>query len=363
VVSHELRTPLNPILGWSKLLQQGRLKPEKTKHALEAIARNAELQSQLIDDLLDISRILRGKLSLNVVAVDLRSVIAAALETVRLAAEAKALPMETIATADCTLVMGDAGRLQQVVWNLLSNAVKFTPQGGQITVILSQVNQQAQIQVSDTGKGIQPQFLPYVFEHFLQEDGAITRQFGGLGLGLAIARQIVELHGGQIGADSPGENQGATFTVILPLATAINPFSPDSPNHSDPSIDNLNHVHIFVIDDETDSREFITFVLEQAGAIVTPFSSGLAALQSLEQAKPDLIICDIGMPEMDGYMLLQQIRALPAVQSLPAIALTAYAGEFDRQQALKAGFQRHLAKPVAPDRLVAAAIGLVGIDR
>jgi PAS domain S-box-containing protein len=352
VVSHELRTPLNPILGWSKLLQQGRLKPEKTALALETIARNAQLQSQLIDDLLDISRILRGKLSLNILPVDLETVIAAALETVRLAAEAKGLHLETHLTP--SRVMGDAGRLQQVVWNLLANAVKFTPAGGRITVVLHPVVSQAQIQVIDTGKGIKPEFLPYVFEHFRQEDGATTRKFGGLGLGLAIVRQIVELHGGTVTAASGGEDQGATFTVQMPL-TNCDSQPPPIVSSAD---GDLSGVRIFVVDDEADSRDFVAFVLEQAGAIVSRFASGMEVLQALEQSVPDLLISDIGMPDLDGYMLMQQIQER-GDRSFATIALTAFAGEFDRQQAMKAGFQRHLAKPVEPARLVKEAIALV----
>lgn len=343
VLSHELRSPLNPILGWSKLLQQGKLDAAKTKSALATIERNARLQSQLIEDLLDISRILRGKLSLNVMPVDLSMVICAARETVRLAAEAKSLHIQTTLSPDAGTVIGDAGRLQQVVWNLLSNAVKFTSVGGQITVTLTQTGTHAQLQVTDTGKGINRDFLPYVFEHFRQEDGATTRKFGGLGLGLAIARQIVELHGGIIWVESPGEDLGATFTVQIPLA----PLSElPSKEQSSVSTSDLSGIHILVVDDDADSRDFITFVLEQAGAIVTAVASGIEALQAIEQSVPDLVVSDIGMPQMDGYALIQQIRALEPARLVPAIALSAYAGEVDQQQAIVAGFQAHIAKPV-----------------
>ncbi|NHC35324.1 response regulator [Scytonema millei VB511283] len=247
-------------------------------------------------------------------------------------------------------VLGDAGRLQQVIWNLLSNAVKFTPPGGQIAIELSQVETDVQIQVRDTGKGINPEFLPYVFEHFRQEDGATTRKFGGLGLGLSIARQIVEMHGGTVSVESLGEGQGATFTVRLPLASQS--VKMPAPEQLPESTLDLSGVSILVVDDEPDSREFVAFVLEQAGAIVTSVSSGIEALQAIEQSVPDLIVSDIGMPDLDGYMLMRQIRArLPASQ-VPAIALTAYAGEFDRALALKAGFQHHLAKPVEPAEIV-----------
>ncbi|MEN9869951.1 MAG: hypothetical protein RLZZ171_934, partial [Cyanobacteriota bacterium] len=290
VLSHELRSPLNPILGWSKLLQQGKLDPTQTQTALATINRNAQLQTQLIDDLLDISRILRGKLSLNQTPVDLKKVISSALETVRLAAEAKLLQIQTVLPSDVATVMGDAGRLQQIVWNLLSNAVKFTNQGGQITVALTQIGTHAQIQVMDTGKGINPDFLPYVFEHFRQEDGATTRKFGGLGLGLAIARQIVEMHGGQIGVDSSGEGQGATFTVELPLATTLSQLP--STESSDASTNDLNGIRILVVDDEPDSRDFTALVLELSGASVTSVASGIEALTVIKQFIPDLIISD-----------------------------------------------------------------------
>ncbi|MBW4534448.1 MAG: GAF domain-containing protein [Pleurocapsa minor HA4230-MV1] len=358
VLSHELRSPLNPILGWSKLLQQGKLDPTQTQAALATIERNAQLQTQLIDDLLDISRILRGKLSLNQTPVDLKKVISSALETVCLAAEAKSLQIETVLPSDVGTVMGDAGRLQQIVGNLLSNAVKFTNQGGQIRVALTQIGTHAQIQVMDTGKGINPDFLPYVFEHFRQEDGATTRKFGGLGLGLAIARQIVEMHGGQIGVDSSGEGQGATFTVKLPLAQTLSQLP--STESSDTSTNDLNGIRILVVDDEPDSRDFTALVLELSGASVTSVASGIEALTMIKQSIPDLIISDIGMPEMDGYMLLQQVRTIEQVRQVSAIALTAYAGEFNRQQALQAGFQKHLSKPIEPNKLIQAISDLVG---
>ncbi|WP_445300559.1 PAS domain-containing protein [Microcoleus sp. BROC3] len=359
VLSHELRSPLNPILGWSKLLQQRKFDAVKTAMALQTIERNARLQVQLIDDLLDISRILRGKLSLTVMPVDLSAVISEALETVRLAAEAKAIEIYTTILPGVGIVIGDAGRLQQVVWNLLSNAVKFTPHQGQVAITLALDETHAQIQVTDTGKGIRSDFLPYVFEHFRQEDGATTRKFGGLGLGLAIVRQIVELHGGTVAVDSPGEGQGAIFTVRIPLA----PRSHELPAMEQPSdsTGDLSGIHVLVVDDEADSREFVAFVLEQAGAIVTTVACGTEALQAFSQAIPDIIVSDIGMAEMDGYMLLRHIRSLRLEQGrqIPAIALTAYAGEIDRQQAIAAGFQRHLAKPVDPEAVVAIVTKLL----
>lgn len=362
VLSHELRSPLNPILGWSKLLQQNKLGAAKTASALASIERNALLQSQLIDDLLDISRILSGKLRLNAMSVHLNMVISAALETVRLAAEAKSLQIQTTFSPGIGMVIGDSGRLQQVIWNLLSNAVKFTPQGGQISVRLTQTGTYAQILVTDTGKGINPEFLPYVFEHFRQEDGAITRKFGGLGLGLAIARQIVELHGGKIWVESRGEGQGASFTVELPLLHTANPVE-EVADTTEARWDELHlaSVRVLVVDDERDSREFVAFVAEQAGAEVTAVGSAIEALQLLSTTPFDILLCDIGMPDMDGYMLVRQVRALPPEQGgpIPAIALTAYAGDFNQKQALAAGFQRHVAKPVEPNELVKAIVTLL----
>ncbi|MUL38278.1 hypothetical protein BWI75_18565 [Gloeocapsopsis sp. AAB1 = 1H9] len=354
VLSHELRSPLNPILGWTRLLQNGKLDETRQREALATIERNAKLQTQLIEDLLDISRIIQGKLSLTVAPVSLTFVITAAVETVRLAAEAKNIQILLDLNTAIAPVSGDAARLQQVVWNLLANAVKFTPNGGQVTVELRQTNQLAQIRVMDTGKGINPQFLPHVFEYFRQEDGSTTRKFGGLGLGLAIVRQVVEMHGGTVWAESEGENRGATFTVELPL-------SPQAPsNESGPNRDSvtteapLSNLQILLVDDETDTREFQAFLLEQSGASVTAVASGFEALQALDRFTPDVLVSDVGMSEMDGYMLMQQIRSRPPDKGgmIPAIALTAYARDFDQQQALQAGFQRHITKPIEPDKLI-----------
>ena len=392
VLSHELRSPLNPILGWSNLLRSGRLDAVKTAFALETIERNAKLQTQLIEDLLDVSRILKGKLSLNMVPVNLVFTIESAIETVRLAAEAKSIdlqfttldfglgtteqhrefsgikelpnhPKSQIQTPKL-LVLGDSARLQQVIWNLLANAVKFTAEGGWIKIQLASVGSQAQIQVSDTGKGIDPDFLPHVFEYFRQEDGKTTRKFGGLGLGLAIVRHLVELHGGTVQADSPGEGQGATFTVRLPLLKdeggrmrdeQIDPSSVTV--HSLP----LMGLRVLLVDDDVDTRDFIAFTLEQNHTIVTSVASANEALQALENTNFDLLISDIGMPEVNGYMLMQQIRSRSSEKGgqVKAIALTAYAGEYNQQQALRVGFQRHIAKPVEPEALIRAIVDLV----
>jgi signal transduction histidine kinase/CheY-like chemotaxis protein len=363
VLSHELRSPLNPILGWSKLLRNGKLNAAKTAQALEIIERNAQLQSQLIEDLLDVSRILRGKLSLNMVPVNLASTIKAALETVRLAAEAKSIQIQTMFDPTIGQVLGDAARLQQVIWNLLTNAVKFTPEGGRVEIRLQPIGSQAQIQVRDTGKGISSDFLPHVFEYFRQADATTTRTFGGLGLGLAIVRHLVELHGGTVQVDSLGEGQGATFTVRLPLIKDKSGRPKVEGNSSPlaPESSSLTGIWVLVVDDDTDSREFIAFVLEQLGAQVSAVTSAGEAIAFLEQSQPNILLSDIGMPNMDGYMLMRQIRAMPPEQGgqILAIALTAYAGEIDRQQALAAGFQHHLAKPVEPDELVKMILSLL----
>ncbi|MBD2078684.1 PAS domain-containing hybrid sensor histidine kinase/response regulator [Leptolyngbya sp. FACHB-17] len=359
VLSHELRTPLNPILGWSRLLKQGKLDERRAITALETIERNAGLQIQLIDDLLDISRILQGKLSLNSAPVDLQTIIVGAIETVRLAADAKAIQIQTEFESDASTVLGDAARLQQIVWNLLSNAVKFTPEAGQIRIRLLTTKTQAQIQVEDTGKGIRSEFLPYVFDTFRQADSTTTRTFGGLGLGLAIARHLVELHGGCIQAASAGEEQGATFTVMLPLmAVALStPQRPTTMSNSP----QLQGVTVLAVDDDADNLELVQFILEQVGTTVVAVSSAMQALKKLQQSKPHLIVADIAMPQVDGYTLLQRIRKLPVAQGgqIPAIALTAYAGEMNQKQSMAAGFQKHLAKPVDPEALLQAVLELL----
>jgi len=359
VLSHELRTPLNPIVGWTKLLRSNRLTPEKQRYALETIERNALLQTQLIEDLLDVSGILQGKLSLNIVPVDLAGAIGAAIGTVRLSAEVKSIQISTQFAPNLGPVLGDAGRLQQVVWNLLSNAVKFTPPGGKIEVVLDRVDTDAEITVTDTGKGIEPDFLPYVFDYFRQADSTMTRKFGGLGLGLAIVRHLVELHGGTVKAASAGEGQGATFTVRIPLM----PVQPQtSPAAAGPEQSfNLSGIKVLAVDDDADARDLVVFLLENSGASVTAVSNAADALAVLTQSVPDLLLSDIGMPDTNGYLLLQQVRALPPEQGglVPAIALSAYAGEIDYQQALAAGFQRHLSKPLDPQKLVQAILGVL----
>lgn len=357
VLSHELRSPLNPILGWARLLQTQQFDEERRIHALETIERNAKLQTQLIDDLLDVSRILRGKLTLNVRAVNLVTVIESALETVRLAAEAKQIEIQSYMLLKDGKISGDAARLQQIVWNLVSNAVKFTPNHGQIEVRLERIGNNARIQVKDTGKGITPSFLPYVFDYFRQEDGKTTRKFGGLGLGLAIVRHLTELHGGTVHAESLGEAQGATFTVKLPLLCT--PTSCEDMANTSLNAD-LSQLKIIVVDDDEDMRELAQFILEQQGAQVVTVASAAEVLLLFDRQPPDLLISDIGMPEIDGYMLMQQIRQRSPERGgmVPAIALTAYAGEYDQQKAIRSGFQKHISKPVEPEALISAIADL-----
>ncbi len=368
VLSHELRTPLNPILGWAQLLKTGKLDQAKTAQAIETIERNAKLQVDLIEDLLDVSRILQGKLTLNVSSVNLAKIISAALDTVSLAASAKEITIHTMLKENIGEITGDSARLQQIVWNLLSNAVKFTSPGGKVDVRLEECGSMAQIQVSDTGKGISPEFLPYIFDYFRQEDSSITRKFGGLGLGLAIVRQLVELHGGTVKAESLGEGQGATFTVRLPLRKRVATYRQTSPqperltDHAPQEATlNLNSMKILVVDDDADSRDFIAFVLKMYGAEVTKVASAWEALQVIFKSQPDVLVSDIGMPFMDGYELLRKLRVLPPETGgkVPAIALTAFAAEYDQQQAIAAGFQMHIPKPVEPDTLAAAVVQLV----
>ncbi len=360
IVSHELRSPLNAILGWAKLLRSRTFDTATTNRALETIERNATAQTQLIEDLLDISRIIHGKIQLKPRFVDLVSVIKAAMDTVNLAAQAKNISLHFPQNSVSGSVTGDPERLQQVVWNLLSNAIKFTPSGGKVEIDLSTVTPinstltYAQVAVRDTGMGIDAEFLPQVFDRFLQADSTSTRSHGGLGLGLSIVRQLVEMHGGSIAVASLGKGQGATFTVQLPLETG---------HHKQPAIDNretppnLKGLRILVCDDETDVRDYEVAVLEIFGAKVFAVNNAAAALEMLQSQPLDILLSDIGMPGEDGYSLIKKVRNLPL--DIPAIALTAYAREEDRKSAISAGFQMHLTKPVEPTQLVAAIVSLV----
>jgi PAS domain S-box-containing protein len=378
VLSHELRSPLNPILGWTGLLRTRQFDRATLDRALETIERNAKLQSQLIEDLLDVSRILRGKLTLRFSPVSLDTVIRAALETIHSAAEAKNIRIHTQLDPTIGKVQGDFNRLQQVLWNLLSNAVKFAPADGQVDIHLTQADSYAYISVIDTGKGIASEFLPHVFERFRQADSSTTRQFGGLGLGLAIVRHLVELHNGTIQVESEGEGKGTTFTVMLPLIPTPQLREQGDPSNTlrlTPDAEPLKHLDILIVDDEADARELLNFLLEQYGASVTIATSAAEVLDILEQKQPDLLISDLGMPETDGYSLIRQIRACSLehhqtakdAQSdgdaldtpLPAIALTGYARDEDRAHAIAAGFQAYLTKPFEPTDLVRTILQLM----
>jgi CheY-like chemotaxis protein len=343
---------------------------EDFAYSLDAINRNAQMQNQLITDLLDVSRIITGKLTLDMQPVQLPDVLNEALVSVQLAARSKDISVHTEFDADCTPVLGDKTRLQQVIWNLLTNAVKFTPSHGRILVRLSQVDGRMQIDVEDNGKGIEPEFLPYVFERFRQEDGSKTRHFGGLGLGLAIVRHIVEAHGGTVHAQSAGKNQGAKFSIHLyPLkvteeashVSALHHASEKSPHPGNPLYSEvLRGRQILVIEDQRDARELIRRVLDRSGSQVMEASSGEEALEQLAGTKPDLIICDIGLPEEDGYSLLKRIRQhIDPELRIPTIALTAYVREEDRHQAFAASFDVHLGKPIRPTELIQSASTLL----
>ncbi|MEA5542197.1 response regulator [Limnoraphis robusta Tam1] len=359
VLSHELRTPLNSILGWITLIQRGKLNKVTFDQALEVIERNASLQTQLIEDLLDISRISRGKLSLSIDSVNLIELMQSTAETLRPASDAKSISMELFLDSSIGIIMGDANRLQQIFWNLFSNAIKFTSPNGSVTVRLKKTEDSyAQIQVIDSGIGIEPNFLPYVFEYFRQADASTTRSQGGLGLGLAISRHLVELHGGTIDVESQGKGKGTTFTVMLPIQ--VMKCDVDQP---DKLIDNglsLQDVKIMVVEDQADARELIRLILEQQGAQVIEASSSKQALEIIKESIPDVLISDIGMPDEDGYSFLKKVRSLPQDQggNIPALALTAYTKEEDRQQAIAAGFQMHLGKPLDITELVQAVFQL-----
>ena len=369
-LSHELRTPLTSILGWTTLLRSVKFDDVTAARALETIERNARSQKQLIDDLLDASRIITGKLRLELKPAELKSVVEMACHAARPAADAKGIELSLALDPAASLVAGDAERLQQVVWNLLSNAVKFTPERGRVEVRLARAGTQAEISISDTGQGIKAEFLPHVFERFRQADGTTTRTHGGLGLGLAIVRHLVELHGGTVAAESLGEGQGATFRVSLPLIerakrddapTSIEKQS-DAATASTRELDArqamLDGLRILIVEDEPDTRVLLRKALERFGAQVETREHAEGALAALAESSFDVLLSDIAMPGEDGYSLIEKIRARD--HSLPAIALTAYAREEDKQQALAAGFQLHLAKPIAPKELAEAVAGVAG---
>jgi PAS domain S-box-containing protein len=353
-LSHELRTPLNVILGWTRMLLHDHLSEKARKHALELIDRNAQAQAQLVNDLVDMSRMTTGKLQVELEPLPVVPVLEAALESVRPAAEAKDLTIHTAWRVHDANVLADPIRLQQVLWNLLSNAVKFTPNGGRISVSAERVDRRIQIEVADTGVGIDPAFLPHVFDRFRQADSATTRRFGGLGLGLAIVHDLVRLHGGDVEVRSPGIGQGATFTVTF-RASAARTVSTGQPRPSRKAI-SLKGCSIMLVEDHADSRELLVEALQNAGAAVAAFGAASEAYRSLDRVRPSVIVADIALPDEDGYSFIRRIRShsTPEIQAIPAIAVTAYATIPDRAEALAVGFQQHLPKPLDPGRLIEA---------
>jgi PAS domain S-box-containing protein len=381
-VSHELRTPLTAILGWGHMLENASLNTETARHAVKVILRNAEQQRQIVEDVLDVSRIVSGKLRLESERVELTLVVRAALDTIAPAAEAKSIRLRS-ALDPGALVTGDPARLQQVVWNLLSNAVKFTPTGGEVRVSAARLLTHVRVEVSDTGQGITPEFLPYAFDRFRQADSSTTRQHGGLGLGLSVVRHLVEAHGGSVHAYSAGEGQGATFTVDLPLPAEAEPDVTPAADDAEGARGEQSHgalaessssdageavlpplvgLRVLLVDDEDDTLEMLKMFMRRAGAEVTAASTAVAALDVLERVRPDVIVADIGMPDVDGYEFLRRLRARGADRGgqTPAVALTAYAAESDRLRALRTGFQAHLTKPLDPAALINTLVNLAG---
>jgi len=370
-LSHELRTPLNAIVGWTHILRTGPLDPVRTQQAIDTIARNAHLQAQLISDILDVSRIIAGKLRLELRPVDLADVVRSALETVRPAAEAKGIRVDCVLDPAAGPLTGDAGRLQQVAWNLLSNAIKFTPRGGRVGVRIERVDSSTRLTVEDNGPGVAPDFLAHVFERARQHDSSSTRTYGGLGLGLAIVRHLVELHGGTVDAANRIDGSGAIFRVTMPSPAL---FAAEREGRTEtevraedrpwtPSGRPLAGVSVLVVDDDEDARNLLQFVLERSGAVVITVGSAAEAVQALRERRPDALLADIEMPGEDGYSLMARVRALPAEEggAVPAAALTAYAGAQDRLRALQAGYQHHVAKPVSPADVTLAVLTLLGL--
>jgi len=373
-LSHELRTPLTAILGWSHLMRTKRLNEGEVTRALDTIERNARAQSQLIDDLLDVSRIITGKLEIDYAVVDLGRVLDAAFDSVRPAVEAKSIEFSIASDSTRWCVGGDPNRLQQIFWNLFSNAVKFTPKGGQVKVELSGDDSVVQVAVIDSGIGIKPDFLPFIFDRFRQADGSTTREHGGLGLGLAIVRHLVNLHHGTVEVHSEGKNHGTTFTVVFPAAESeleVNGHNGDMAVHESSEVEVLNSaallqgLKILVVDDEPDSRDLVMAILRRHGSDVRCSESAAAAIETFCEWHPDLLVSDIGMPNEDGYSLIKRLRELESgrAKGIPAVALTAYATDEDRSQALSAGFQIHIAKPIEPENFVSCVASVVGRDK
>jgi signal transduction histidine kinase/CheY-like chemotaxis protein len=357
-VSHELRTPLTAILGWSRLLEGGTLDDAATEQAVETIWRNAKAQAEIVDDILDVSRIITGNLSLDLHPLEVVPIVSNAINVVRPTADAKGIKIETYFDTTPTKISGDANRLQQVVWNLLSNAVKFTSTGGRVCIKVLQAGGAVEVSVSDTGQGIRKEFLPYVFDRFRQADSTTTRKHGGLGLGLAIARHMVEIHGGTIRAESRGEGLGATFTIRLPLVetTAGAPDSADLKQQKlagSPQL--LSGLNVLIVDDDSDTLKLMTTALTRSEANVTAVTSANEAIRAITRKRPDVLVSDIAMPDEDGYGLIEKVRLLEngEAENIPAVAISAYAKDEDRKRALSAGFQIYLSKPVELTELIA----------
>ena len=372
-ISHELRTPLTSIMGWARMLISGSLSERQARHAMEVIAKSAQSQTRLVDDILDTSRIITGSLKLDAKPVEIERVFQATVDVVRPSAEVKGVALTAVIDVQGDVVFGDPSRLQQAIWNLLSNAVKFTNQGGRIEARLSRAGNQIEITVSDTGVGIEPQFLPYVFERFRQADSTSTRKYGGLGLGLAVAHHIIELHGGSISASSPGRDQGATFRIRLPLALTSRPpqlgsrrLESEAPQtearKGSEERQRLDGVRILLVEDDPDTLEMLKFIFHERGAEVITAASASEALEALEHFRPDALVSDIAMPNQDGYDLIRQVRSRGPEQGgkIPAVAVTAYASAEDRARALESGFQTHVSKPVNPGELISTVATLTG---
>jgi signal transduction histidine kinase/CheY-like chemotaxis protein len=368
-VSHELRTPLTAILGWSRMLQAGSLENDTAARAIETIKRNAKAQAQIIDDILDVSRIITGNLYLELNPLEIGPVLEAAINVVRPTAEAKGIQIDVAFEQAPAAVLGDGNRLQQVFWNLLSNAVKFAPNGGRVSIVLRQVESIVEIVVTDNGQGIQPAFLPFVFDRFRQADSTSTRQHGGLGLGLAIARHLVEIHGGSIAAHSDGDGTGASFTVQLPLlGTTVDADKLGSADQEQElaaqlkSQQVLSGVHLLLVDDDKDTLDLLSAALTQRDAKVTAVSSAADAIEAIKSVRPDVLISDIAMPGEDGYQLIERVLELGHVPMIPSIAITAYAKDEDKERALAAGYQRYLAKPVELGEFIATVAELARLE-
>lgn len=370
-LSHELRTPLTSILGWASMIRNGEVEGSAAARAIETIERNARSQARLIDDLLDVSRIITGNLRLDLHPLNLAPIVEAALDALRPTADVKGILLRTNFVPEECLIKGDSNRLRQVIWNLLSNAIKFTTRGGSVNIDLNCVESTARLRVGDTGDGISAEFLPYVFDRFRQAEGSISRKQGGLGLGLAVARHLVELHGGTITAESEGLGQGSVFTVDLPLAQERrDPARAEQRRleverrRSRSGVVRLDGVHVLLVEDDDDSRKLLGTMLKRYGARVTSTKSAAEALRVFESELPDLLISDIGMPDEDGYQLIRKLRALPVEKGgqIPAIALTGYASRKDRERALTAGYHQHMAKPIEQVDMIAAIASLVGRD-